>query len=74
MLIQMDEQILIRMQNVYMWHTIVNTEADTVVISSSFQCKCGCDKTLTEFVFHYVRHKDLSVGLGTEVELKEKVI
>ena len=74
MLIQMDEQILIRMQNVYMWHTIVNTEADTVVISSSFQCKCGCDKTVTEFVFHYVWHKDLSVGLGTEVELKEKVI
>ena len=57
-----------------MWHTIVNTEADTVVISSSFQCECGRDKTLTEFVFHYVQHKDLSVGLGTEVELKEKVI
>ena len=74
MLIQMDEQILIQMQSVYMWHTIVNTEADTVVISSSFQCKCGHDKTLTEFVFHYVWHKDLSVGLGTEVELKEKVI
>ena len=62
------------MQNVYMWHTIVNTEADTVVISSSFQCECGHDKTVTEFVFHYVRHKDLSVGLGTKVELKEKVI
>ena len=30
MLIQMDEQILIQTQNVYMWHTIVNTEADTV--------------------------------------------
>ena len=29
---------------------------------------------MTEFVFHYVWHKDLRVGLGTEVELKEKVI
>ena len=44
MLIQMDEQILIQTQNVYMWHTIVNTEADTVVISSPFQCECGRDK------------------------------
>ena len=45
-----------------------------VVISSSFQCECGCGKSVTDFVFHYIHHKDTSVGLGDEVELKEKVI
>ena len=29
---------------------------------------------LTEFFFHYVHHKDLTVGLGDGKELKEKVI
>ena len=28
----------------------------------------------TEYMFHYVHHKDLSVGLGNEKVLKEKVI
>ena len=28
----------------------------------------------TQYFFHYVHHKDLSVGLGDEKELKEKVI
>ena len=28
----------------------------------------------TNYLFHYVHHKDLTVGLGNEKELKEKVI
>ena len=39
-----------------------------------FQCDCGKGMNLTEFFFHYVHHKDLTVGLSDGKELKEKVI
>ena len=39
-----------------------------------FQCDCGKGRNVTEFFFHYVHHKDVTVGLGDEKQLKEKVI
>ena len=46
-----------------------------VVISCiAFQCDCSKGMNLMEFFFHYVHHKDLTVGLGDGKELREKVI
>ena len=39
-----------------------------------FQCDCGKDLNTTNYIYHYVHHKDLTVGLGDGKELKEKVI
>ena len=42
--------------------------------SRLFQCDCGKDLNTTDYIYHYVHHKDLTVGLGDGKELKEKVI
>ena len=40
----------------------------------SFQCDCSKGMNKSEFFFHYVHHKDVTIGLGDNKELKEKVI
>ena len=42
--------------------------------STLFQCDCGKDLNTTDYIYHYVHHKDLTVGLGDWKELKKKVI
>ena len=57
-------------------HLIQSVDTNNRVVVSScvfvvWHCRTGLDPT--EFVFHYIHHKDVSVGLGDENCIKDKL-